>query len=382
MVQLVFVHGVATRSGPGHAQQEKNRDELFASVAFDGVPLKITAPMWGDLVPKLAWNGAAFPKNGGSVESFAIFGGLGASPGGAVSTNGDVLVQMAKTDAPAAIDELFARLVTKAEVEGRDLTPEELSQFKKAAALLESSGFKPQIAQAQTDEQFVEQLRKAIGEDASFGILDTLKDAAVAVADEARNLVSTGLSSLFRDDLNPLVAQFLGDIFVYLKPGKVRDDIRARIAAAIGTAFTAARATGEPIVLMGHSLGGVILYDMLSSPAAAGLPGGFRANVLVTVGSQPGVFQEMGLFDFKPPNQTPPAPPAPIAGPLDNVDHWINVFDAIDLLGFRAAPIFGKATDFEFNSRTGLLSSHTTYFKRPQFHARLRQRLKDARVIS
>jgi hypothetical protein len=85
----------------------------------------------------------------------------------------------------------------------------------------------------------------------------------------------------------------------------------------------------------------------------------------------------MGLFDYKPAGHTPPNP---MSGPA-NVDHWINVFDAIDLFGFRAAPVFGAATDYEFNSMTGLLSSHSTYFKRPQFHARLRKRLKTAGVI-
>ena len=84
----------------------------------------------------------------------------------------------------------------------------------------------------------------------------------------------------------------------------------------------------------------------------------------------------MGLFDYKPAQ----SPPTPIPGPA-NVGLWINIYDAIDLFGFRARPIFGTATDYEFNSITGLLSSHTTYFKRPQFHARLRVPLKEAGTI-
>jgi hypothetical protein len=115
---------------------------------------------------------------------------------------------------------------------------------------------------------------------------------------------------------------------------------------------------------------------MLSSPVAAGLPADFRADAFVTVGSQSGLFHEMGLFDYKPAQ----SPPTPIPGPA-NVGLWINIYDAIDLFGFRARPIFGTATDYEFNSITGLLSSHTTYFKRPQFHARLRVRMKEAGTI-
>lgn len=374
MVQLVFVHGVSNRSGPAFAQAEKIRNELIRTVLFDGSPLTITSPVWGDLVPPLAWGGAAFPKNGTSVASLSLTGGLGASP--SVTPGDAVLVQMAAADPLAAVDELFASLVARAEIEGRDLTPDELSQFKAAATLLESTDFKPAIAAAANDREFVDELRKAMGHVGSFGILDSLKNAATSVADGARNLVSTGLSKLFRDDLNPLVAQFLGDIFVYLKPGAPRDQIRAKVVGVLNAAF-ATKAAGEPLVLVAHSLGGVILYDLLSSPVAAGLSPGFRANALITVGSQPGLFQEMGLFDFKPAGH---APPNPMPGPA-NVDLWINVFDAIDLFGFRAAPVFGTATDYEFNSMTGLLSSHSTYFKRPQFHARLRKRLKTAGVI-
>jgi hypothetical protein len=374
MVQLVFVHGVSNRSGPAFAQQEKIRNELIRTVLFDGSPLTIASPVWGDLVPPLAWGGAAFPKNGTTVASLSLTGGFGA-PSGATADDA-VLARMAASDPSAAVDELFASLVAQAEAEGRDLTADELGQFKAAAALLESTDFKPDIAGASNDQEFVDELRKAMGHVGSYGLLDPLKDAAAAVADGARNLVSTGLSKLFRDDLNPLVAQFLGDVFVYLKPGAPRDQIRAKVVGAISTAF-AAKAAGEPLVLMAHSLGGVILYDLLSSPTAAGLPPGFRANAFITVGSQPGLFQEMGLFDYKPAGHTPPNP---MSGPA-NVDHWINVFDAIDLFGFRAEPVFGMATDYEFNSMTGLLSSHSTYFRRPQFHARLRKRLKTAGVI-
>lgn len=374
MVQLVFVHGVSNRSGPALAQEEKIRNELIRTVLFDGLPLTIASPVWGDLVPLLAWQGAAFPKNGTSVASLSLTGGLAASP--SVTPGDAVLVQMAAANPSAAVDELFGNLVTRAEIEDRDLTPDELSQFKAAALLLENSDFKPAIAEAANDQAFVDELRKAMGHVGSFGFTDSLKNAATSVADGARNLVSTGLSKLFRDDLNPLVARFLGDIFVYLKPGAPRDQIRAKVVGALNAGF-AARTAGEPLVLVAHSLGGVILYDLLSSPVAAGLSPGFRANALITVGSQPGLFQEMGLFDFKPAGH---APPDPMPGPA-NVDHWINVFDAIDLFGFRAAPVFGTATDYEFNSMTGLLSSHSTYFKRPQFHARLRKRLKAAGVI-
>jgi hypothetical protein len=125
---------------------------------------------------------------------------------------------------------------------------------------------------------------------------------------------------------------------------------------------------------MGHSLGGVILYDMLSSPVLAGLPADLKVDAFLTVGSQPGLFEAMGAFDFKKPggDRTP--------GPAC-VEHWFNVFDPIDPFGFRADPMFEKAQDFFFDSVTGLIAAHSTYFKRPQFYARARTRLREAGLL-
>lgn len=148
----------------------------------------------------------------------------------------------------------------------------------------------------------------------------------------------------------------------------MRDDLAAAWAA---------KEPGERLYIIGHSLGGVILYDMLSEPAAAGLPDGFKTDALVTVGSQPGLFQELGLFDHRP----APAPRVAEAGP-EAARVWINVFDPIDPFGFRTTPMFSAPSDCSFDSMTGLLSAHTTYFKRPQFYARLRWRLRQAGVLA
>jgi hypothetical protein len=166
----------------------------------------------------------------------------------------------------------------------------------------------------------------------------------------------------------------LGDVFVYLKEGDVRDKIRACVREPILAARSDAAAANEPLILMGHSLGGVILYDMLSSPQSAGLPSDLKVDVFFSIGSQPGLFEEMGLFEFKDPGaSSTPTPPG--------VKAWLNIFDPIDVFGFRAVPIFANARDFAFDSVTGLLSAHTTYFKRPQFYARMRARLNELGLL-
>jgi hypothetical protein len=375
MVQLVFVHGVATRSSPAYDTEEANRNKLFTFSLFSGAPLKISSPRWGDLVPNLSYGGAVFPENQQDAASLSLVGGLSDEPAVDASLSA-ILPKVAEADAAAAVDALFAALVAQADEEGRLLTDEEVEQFRAAADLLDDESFSLSLPADASDDDFIDALRERSSDDTAYGIGDSLKGAATGLIDRARNLVGTGLTKLFRDDLNPAVARFIGDVFVYLKPGAPRDSIRARVRDALVSARAAATAANEPLVLIGHSLGGVILYDMLSSPVLAGLPADFKVDALVTVGSQPGLFQEMGLFDFV----SPATPPAKVPGP-SNVAHWISIYDPIDIFGFRADPVFGAAKDYAFNSVTGLVSAHTTYFRRPQFHARLRKRLQAAGVI-
>lgn len=50
MVEVVFVHGVATRSsGPDYAGKIANRDALLRTVAFDGTPCTGASPCGGTM---------------------------------------------------------------------------------------------------------------------------------------------------------------------------------------------------------------------------------------------------------------------------------------------------------------------------------------------
>ena len=56
-------------------------------------------------------------------------------------------------------------------------------------------------------------------------------------------------------------------------------------------AAAASRTTNDPLIVIGHSLGGVILYDIFSHFAPD-----LQCDLLVTVGSQVGFFQELALL--------------------------------------------------------------------------------------
>ena len=84
MAQVVFVHGVGTRSTePGFKTAVENRDILFRSVAFANQTCTIRDPIWGDDAQRWAWNEASLPSRADrkKVASFNLGGGLSAPEG-------------------------------------------------------------------------------------------------------------------------------------------------------------------------------------------------------------------------------------------------------------------------------------------------------------
>jgi len=166
----------------------------------------------------------------------------------------------------------------------------------------------------------------------------------------------------------------MGDVFVYLKQGDYRQKIQSIIGQALVKAYEAKKTGKGPLVVIGHSMGGVILVDMLSNPGAAGLPEDIEVDALLTVGSQPGLFAALDVLVPSPPAGSPRRKP-------DCVKHWLNVFDPIDPLAFRTDMIFTGAEDLAFNSVAGITDTHSKYFQRPQFYARSRARLKGFGIL-
>jgi hypothetical protein len=93
--------------------------------------------------------------------------------------------------------------------------------------------------------------------------------------------------------------------------------------------------------------------------------------LLVTVGSQVGMFEELKLF-----RASDPTLRAGTTVPLStNIKRWLNVFDTADVLGYATARIFNQSRDFEFSTAVTALTAHSMYFDRPEFYDRLRTRI-------
>jgi hypothetical protein len=381
---LVFVHGVATRQTPEYQARVHQRDELFKALVLPK-GAQIFDPDWGSNGVKFTQSMPWLPKPG-VAQAWAI--------GGSVAPAGETRVGELAAQRPAlAIDLAFeagleAR-VKAATLSGKPaeaMTANEFASFEAAVRYLEHGPDKSAYA-AGSDAMFLEALSAEIkppsgsaaqamgwGSDALNWIGDGLKSLVSPVA----NVASDAVLRLVRAPLSESIALFLGDVFVYLR---LRDTAGAAgsanrifgpIAADLAKA-NALRKVGDPLIVVGHSLGAVILYDLLSDASMAakirtdsGAP--LTVDALVTVGAQPGVFADMGLYGTSPAVGGLRPRPEP-------VQNWLNVYDWTDVLSFGCDKIFQDVTDFEFDNVSGLFAAHSAYFQRPSFYQRLRAHL-------
>lgn len=107
---------------------------------------------------------------------------------------------------------------------------------------------------------------------------------------------------------------------------------------------------GSRVVVLGHSLGGVISMDVLvENPPAS-------VRALVTLGSQAPFLYELGALP-----SLNPQDPLP-----DRFPPWLNFYDRNDALSYAGRPVFGdRVRDVEVRSGQPFPESHSAYFTNP-----------------
>ena len=194
--------------------------------------------------------------------------------------------------------------------------------------------------------EFEARLREAIAPGGPKGVVgDWFRDRALELA--------TALMKPRRAQIMDLSTRFFGDIFLNLRHG---DDIRQMIRDTINQA-------SPPVLVMAHSLGGDIMFDLLTR---ADPP---KVAMLVTVGSQVPFFYAMdGLHSIQPDydNGKPKGASTKQAFEFP----WINVYNVNDLLSFRASGVFQwpNLTEFHLESKVPFPMSHGTYFSDSKFY--------------
>ncbi|MFJ3826804.1 hypothetical protein ACIPWI_02450 [Streptomyces sp. NPDC090046] len=186
--------------------------------------------------------------------------------------------------------------------------------------------------------------------------------AAAVLGRLAQRVTTQPLLNARRGSLTVGATPVLGDILRYQSRGhELRDFLHARITAAPG-----------PTVLIGHSLGGIALVDLLTLAAARGeaVPG---AELLVTVGSQAPFLHELGAL-----TALEPGAKLPYGFP-----RWLNVYDRHDVLAYLAGPVFpgdARVTDHEIRSRQPFPACHSAYWKQDALYERIEQAVTEAGI--
>jgi pimeloyl-ACP methyl ester carboxylesterase len=201
------------------------------------------------------------------------------------------------------------------------------------------------------------------------------KSVAEKVLDRTGDFASTKVLAWSRGSLNATLGRFFGDVFIYMdgrkdqaSPGDIPKFLLGEWDKAI------AATPNEPTVIIGHSLGGVISYDLLSY-----FRPDLNVDLFVSIGSQVSHFEEMKLF--KASRTEIPGPAGDQAPKPDNIKHWINVFDEVDIFSYSCKAIFKDVHDYPYDTKTYVVKAHGAYFEQARFYERLRARIDKLPVV-
>ena len=397
---IVFVHGVNNRKSPSYDAQvavTKNfLQQRLNGVVLNGKKLqdltqsnKIFFPYWGDLGTSFAWDMASLPRGhiqtlGGAAEASLKAVAATLKDGSKSGLGEEPLLAMAKQDFGLAVEVLTSLLVEDT-ARGKE---DEVARFVVAIqnyAMVETT---PRwLTNLSTDEQFIGSLKIAVDEDSNIqaqGLGDMFNAVAIAakklkdcvkglagkVVDATGDFASSKLLGWVREPLNENLGCFFGDVFHYFDGRGDQENVGAipgRILQDIDAAAANSKVENEPLIIIGHSMGGVITFDLLSHYRPE-----LNVDLFVSVGSQVAHFEEIKLYHVSDKAYKSPAKaPTPT-----NIRHWINIFDTVDVFSYACSEVFDRVdVDAEYDTRTYVVKSHSEYFKQARFYDRLRARI-------
>ncbi|MFM9499784.1 thioesterase domain-containing protein [Streptomyces galilaeus] len=178
---------------------------------------------------------------------------------------------------------------------------------------------------------------------------DSIAGERGAIKDHIKEWASESLTRAFRNGLRnrimPSFSLFLGDVFAWFHN---RSAILERVDDAVSTA-----GTDGPLVIIGHSLGGVIAFEYCAQADDRAV------ELLGTVGSQVGLFGEMGVL-----NGTTRTTDGKLSTPR-NIKKWRNIYDPDDALSFLTAPVFERVRDIDIITGAPFPAAHSEYWNLP-----------------
>jgi len=378
---IVFIHGVNNRDGSEYRDNVRSRNAflreyVMRELGLDPDTARIINPYWGDAGIDFRWGLAVVPTPEQQYESFGMGDAaesyevmqLAAREVGAKS-----IVEVARRDFLAAIDLVFGAGVALAE---DDNAAREIARRYRATVVYATEHPNPVWLDTATDDNFVDQLDYEASpaglESFGAGIVDCLKEGMGRLKN-ALPAVGTDLAArLWRKDLTSSLARFIGDVFQYLKHRGEKDEpgpILQRVLAPLREAAAARRSGDDKLIVIAHSFGGEVVYDILTHFDTS-----LEVDVLITVGSQVGLFEEMKMFHAS--DETVGGKNIGKVPRPAKLKRWLNVFDTNDFVSYQAEPVFDGVQDFAYETGYGGRTAHSGYFLQPSFYARLATRLK------
>jgi len=380
MAQLVFVHGVSVRKNQEYEKGVQRRHEAFKETGFRGGPVEFHDPYWGEhgadpsTIKSLnldgdIWLGLGAPEDYSGMDNPLLASDL-------IDTS---LRDAADADFAATVNSLSIILADPNNPSGDHQLAVELADY---LVTLDDAGLKkPEWMTSPkpvNDDEFVYLLEQAVHTSSdmqTLGLGEALKKAA-------RWLVIGPLGGPLAQavrNFTPALAVFLGDAFIYLKRGGIDDNRYDSIRTTIGTdlvkAAKNANAGGEKLIVVGHSMGANILYDMLIDKKFVKsledeIGGKLAIDLFLTVGTQVGLLQDLKLFE-----NTEGLWPAPCR-------LWWHVYNKMDVLSFGASESFeGPIKQFSCNTHASILDAHNAYFSSLVFQKQLYNRMKSEGLV-
>ncbi len=421
---LVFVHGVNNRLGPTYEQDRRLREQLMQELLLEplGPPysgMSIHDAYWGDLGARFAWGlrslpevrfhenasppyemiteaeralaELALPARSSGEESLATpqptslrslatrdlptlmeallgeiaygeasieggFDGVGARSA-PVLPDAELLVAADEAAHDPGLSAALARVTTDAEV--ADLLADVVRQRLEARLVAAEGPETPPIEVAGGYESAASSSR-LLGRQAEERIR--------RMANRLPRALGMSVLHARRAQSHERASRFLGDVFTYLRgrgtasaPGPIIERVLDQIQQA------RTLEPDEPLLLFTHSMGGNIVYDILTHFAPE-----LDVALWCSVGGQIAQFEEMKLFHASDPALRHPDRVASLA---PRVARWLNIYDPADIFSFKAEPVFEGVIDLRYSTGSGIAAAHGAYFRRPSFYRLLREHL-------
>lgn len=330
----------------------RDLDEAVRDLTEDVWPLEptvadqdIVAAMWALLVDdpvfELRLVAQARPgDNQADVAAVAMLQRLTSAP---VQLEGTDIAQDEVAEAAQAVS-VAPETAAAAQAVGEATDPDLVEAMARAVVAtilathaLDLPGTEPTVAvNATVRDELVDTLAgEMVGGDRGL-VTDWIKDKAAGFAKRKATAIATNR----REGLMAASLPGIGDILYYQRRGdQIRNFVGEQLAGL-----------ERPVVAVGHSLGGIVLVDLLTQERAP------VVDRLITVGSQSPLFFAIDALDRLRPGQQAPLPFTP----------WLNIYNRNDLLSFLATGVFPGVegiTDVQVDAGVPFPESHSAYWQ-------------------